>query len=82
MSISVGPELEAKLRTRAREEGVSLDAYLERLVEDEAAEIAHTETLLQEAAESGAHVELTAQEWDLIEQEALAEAQTRQNRRA
>ena len=42
ISIFVHPELETKLRTRADEEGITVDAYLERLFEDEAAEIAHT----------------------------------------
>jgi len=81
MSITVHPELEAKLRTRAQEEGVSVDAYLERLVQDEAAEIAHTETLLQEATDSGNHIELNEQEWDRMEQEALAEVQAKSQRR-
>ena len=82
MSITIHPELEAKLRTRAEEEGVTVDVYLERLVQDEAAEIAHTETLLQEAAESGDHIELTEGEWDRMEQEALGEVQAKSPRRA
>ena len=76
MSITVHPELEARLRARAEEEGVSVDAYLERLVEDEVAEIAHTEMLLQDAADSGEHIEhieLTEEEWDRMEQEARSE---------
>jgi len=82
MSITVHPELEAKLRARAEEEGVTVDAYLKRLVEEEAAEIAHTETLLQEAADSGDHIELTEEEWDRMEQEALAEARAKPHQRA
>jgi hypothetical protein len=82
MSITVHPELEATLRSRAEEEGVSVDAYLERLVQDDVAEIAHTETLLKEAAGSGEHIELTEQEWDRMEQEALAEAHAKLHRRA
>ena len=73
MSITLHPELEATLRTRAEEEGVSVDAYLERLVEDEVAEIAHTEMLLQDAADSGEHIELTEEKWDRMEQEARSE---------
>jgi len=80
MSISVRPELEATLRARAEEEGVTLDAYLERLVEDEAAEIAHTEKLLQEATDSGDYIELTEDEWDRMEREALAEVQAKSQR--
>ena len=82
MSITVHPDLEARLRARAVEEGVSVDAFLERLVEDEAAEIAHTETLLQEAADSGDHIELTEEEWDQMEREALAEVQAKSQRPA
>ena len=82
MSLTVHPELEALLRARAHEEGISVDAYLERLVQDEAAEIAHTEMLLQEAAESGCHIELTEEEWDRMEQEALGEVQAKSQRRS
>ncbi|MGI8741036.1 MAG: hypothetical protein ACR2NN_00415 [Bryobacteraceae bacterium] len=64
MSITVHPEPEARLRVRAEEEGVSVDAYLARLVQDETAEINHTEALLREAAESGGHIELTEEEWE------------------
>ena len=81
MSISLHPELEAKLRARAQEDGVSVDAYLERLVYDDAAEIANTEALLQEAADSGDYIELTEEEWDRMEQEALAEVQAKSQRR-
>jgi hypothetical protein len=82
MSITVRPELEAKLRARADEEGITVAAYLERLVQDEAAEIAHTETLLQEAAESGDYIEFTEQEWGRMEQESLAEVKAKSQRRA
>ncbi|HEV2690479.1 MAG TPA: hypothetical protein VGV35_18105 [Bryobacteraceae bacterium] len=82
MSITIHPDLEAKLRTRAQEEGLSVDAYLERLVQDEAAEIAHTETLLQEAVDSGDYLELDEQEWNRMEQEAIAEVQAKSQRRA
>ena len=46
MSISIHPELETKLRARAQAEGLTVEAYLERLVraeqsaEDELAELA------------------------------------------
>ena len=81
MSLTVHPELEAKLRARAEEEGVTVDAYLERLVEEEAAEIAHTEKLLQEATDSGDYIEITEDEWDRMEQEALADVQAKSQRR-
>ena len=58
-----------------------MSAYVERLIHEEDAEIAHTEALLEEAAQSGEHVELNEQEWDRVERESLAEAETRATRR-
>jgi hypothetical protein len=75
--MSIHPELESKLRSRAEAEGVTLDAYLERLLQEEDAAIAHTEALLQDAAESGDYMELTESEWDKMELEAMEEAQAR-----
>jgi hypothetical protein len=48
---------------------------------DEDAEIAHTEALLQEAADSGDYVELTENEWNQMEREALAEVEGKSKRR-
>jgi hypothetical protein len=80
MSLAICPELEARLR--AAELGVSVDVYIESLLQDEAREIAHTETLLQEALESGEHIELTEEEWDRMEHEALVEVHAKSQRRA
>lgn len=77
----ISPELESKLRARAQAEGIPVDAYLERLLQDEDAEITHTEALLQEAADSGNPVELTEGEWDRIEREAVAEAKSHSKQR-
>ncbi|MBI1789479.1 MAG: hypothetical protein HYR60_18240 [Acidobacteria bacterium] len=82
MSITVHPELEAKLRARAEADGITVDSYLERLMQDEDAEIAHTEALLQEAADSGEYVELNEEEWERMEREAVAEAEGKSKRRA
>jgi hypothetical protein len=82
MSISIDPELEARLRARAEAQGITVDAYLERLMQDEDGEITHTEKLLQEAVDSGDYVELTEEEWGRIEHEAIVEAENRSNRRA
>ena len=81
MSISIQPEIEARLRERADSEGISVDAYLERLMSAEDAAIAHTESLLQEAADSGDYIELTEAEWDRMEREALAEVEAEAKRR-
>jgi hypothetical protein len=42
MSLIIELELERRLRARAQEEGVSVDAYLKRLMEDEVAGITQT----------------------------------------
>ncbi len=81
MPITVDPQLEARLRERAEADGITVSAYVERLIREGDAEIAYTEALLQEAAQSGEHVELNEQEWDRVERESLAEADTRATRR-
>jgi hypothetical protein len=81
MSITIHPELEATLRARAEEQGITIDAYLERLIQDEDAEIAHTEALLRDAADSGGNIELTEAEWDRMEREAITEVEAKSKRR-
>ena len=70
MPITVHPNLEAKIRARAQADGLTVEAYVERLIREEDSEIAQTEALLEEAAASGEHVALTEREWDRMEQEA------------
>jgi hypothetical protein len=82
MSITIDPELEARLRARAEAKGITVEAYVEQLMQDEDGEITHTEMLLQEAVDSGDYVELTEEEWLRIEQEAIVEAENRSKRRA
>ena len=82
MSITIHPELEATLRARAEEQGITIDAYLERLIQEEDAEIAHTEAILQEAVDSGSHIELTEAEWVRMEREAITEVEAKSKRRA
>jgi hypothetical protein len=53
MPITVNPNLEAKIRARAQADGLTVEAYVERLIREEDSEIAHTEALLDEAAASG-----------------------------
>jgi hypothetical protein len=72
MPITVNPNLEAKIRARAQADGLTVEAYVERLIREEDSEIAHTEAFLDEAAASGEHIALTEGEWDRIEQEARA----------
>ncbi len=77
MSIVIAPDVEAKLLSRAQEEGMSVDAYLSRLIQEEEAEIDHTEALLQEAVDSGDYIELDDAEWARMETEALLEIKAR-----
>jgi hypothetical protein len=58
MSIPIHPELETKIRARAEAEGLSIEAYLERLVQadQQAIEIEELERLAIEGLESGAPV--------------------------
>lgn len=72
MPITVHPDLEAKIRTRAQAEGLTVEAYVERLIRDDDSEIAQTEALLEEAAASGDRIPLTEREWDRMEQDARA----------
>ena len=82
MTITIDPDLGSLIRSRAEAEGVTVDQYLERLLREEDAEIVHTETLLREAAESGDYIELTEQEWDRMESEAVAEVDAKSKRPA
>ena len=81
MNVTLAPELEKLIQQKvARGDYASAEALVsqavQRLIEEEA-EMTHTEALLQEAAESGDYLELTAQEWDRIEGEALEEVERR-----
>jgi uncharacterized protein YoaH (UPF0181 family) len=63
MSIVIPPELETKLRAQAEAEGLTIEAYLERLLgADERAEEEIT-TLALEGINSGAAIEVDASYW-------------------
>jgi hypothetical protein len=82
MPITVHPEIESRLRARAEAEGITVDQYIERLMQDEAAEITQTEAVLQEGSDSGDYLELNEQEWDRMEGEAVAQVEAKSKRRA
>jgi hypothetical protein len=63
MSIPIHPELETKIRARAEAEGLSIEAYLERLVQADQQAIEELETLATEGLESGAPVEAGPSYW-------------------
>jgi len=64
MSISIHPELETKLRARAQDEGLTVEAYLERLVRaDQSAEDELT-ALALEGLDSGTPIEPGPGYWE------------------
>jgi hypothetical protein len=64
MSIIVGPELESKLRARAQAEGITVEAYLKRIIEaDEQAE-EEIEALALEGLRSGEPIHADAAYWE------------------
>jgi hypothetical protein len=63
MSISIHPELETKIRARAEAEGLSIEAYLERLVQADQQAIEELEALALDGLESGAPIEVGPSYW-------------------
>ncbi len=63
MSIPIHPELETKIRARAEAEGLSVEAYLERLVQADQEAIEELEALAIEGLESGAPIEAGSSYW-------------------
>ena len=53
MSITIDPELEARLRARAEAEGLSIEAYVERIARDDERAEEELETLALEGLNSG-----------------------------
>jgi hypothetical protein len=63
MSIPIHPELETKIRARAEAEGLSIEAYLERLVQADQQGMEELEALALEGLESGALIEVGPSYW-------------------
>ena len=64
MTITIDPKLEARLRERAESEGLTIDAYLERLVHSDQAAEQEIETLALEGLNSGAPIEVGSGYWE------------------
>jgi hypothetical protein len=64
MTITLDPKLEARLRERAESEGLTIDAYLERLVHSDQAAEQEIETLALEGLNSGAPIEVGSGYWE------------------
>jgi hypothetical protein len=63
MSLAIHPELETKIRARAEAEGLSVEAYLERLLSAEQRGADELESLALEGLESGAAMEAGPAYW-------------------
>ena len=63
MSIPIHPELETKIRARAEAAGLSIEAYLERLVQADQQGMEELEALALEGLESGAPLEVGPSYW-------------------
>ncbi|MGC2153513.1 MAG: hypothetical protein WA618_15840 [Terriglobales bacterium] len=64
MSITVHPELESKLRARAQAEGLTVEAYLERLVRAEQSAEDELTALALEGLNSGDPIEVGPGYWE------------------
>jgi hypothetical protein len=64
MTITMDPKLEARLRERAESEGLTVTAYLERLVRSDQAAEQELETLALEGFNSGAPIEAGSGYWE------------------
>jgi len=64
MSISVHPDLEAKLRQKAEAEGLSVEAYVERLLRSDEQADEELERLALEGLNSGEPIEITSGYWE------------------
>jgi hypothetical protein len=64
MSITIDPKLEARIREKAEAEGLTVDAYVERLVGADQAEEEELESLALEGLNSGASIEVGPGYWE------------------
>ncbi len=80
MSITIRPELEARLRARAQAEGLSVEAYMERLLGADQRAEQELEALALEGRNSGEPIEIGPDYWEEKHRrldERLKEADTR-----
>jgi hypothetical protein len=63
MDITIDPKLEARLRERAKAEGLSVPAYVERLLEADQSAEQELESLALEGLSSGTPVEVEGSYW-------------------
>ncbi len=73
MSIAIGPELEAKLRARADAEGISVEAYIERVAKDDQQAEEELEALALEGLNSGESIQADETYWEKKRQRLLGQ---------
>ena len=64
MSITIHPDLEARLRARAKAEGLTVEAYLERLLRADQQAADELEALALEGLNSGEPIEVGPGYWE------------------
>jgi hypothetical protein len=64
MTITIDPKLEARLRERAEAEGLTITAYLERLVQADQIAVDELESLAIEGLNSGDPIEVGPGYWE------------------
>jgi len=64
MSISINPDFEARLRAKAEAEGLTVEAYVERLIRSDQQADEELETLALEGLSSGEPIEIGPGYWE------------------
>jgi len=64
MSITIQPELEAKLRSRAEAEGITVEAYLEQVVRNDEEAEEELEVLALAGLDSGPSITPSEEYWE------------------
>lgn len=64
MSLTIHPDLEARLRARAKAEGITVEAYLQHLLRSDQEDIDDLEALALEGLNSGEPIEASPAYWE------------------
>jgi len=75
MSITIHPDLEVRLRARAEAEGLSVEAYVERIARDDQQAEAELEAYALEGLRSGESIAADERYWDQKRRSLVSSAQ-------
>jgi hypothetical protein len=64
MNLAIRPDLETKIRDRAEAEGLTIEDYLERLVQSDVQADDELQSLALEGLESGAPIDVQPDYWE------------------